>query len=110
MDRKAESRLRIIGLLIYRSCDKISKDLLGKEETKGKLTLKGSDEGKDRTKLVENIINGIPQDTATEKLYSEVDMLSKIHNCKRKNPETTDACASRFDGAVAKICHTYWKY
>lgn len=73
-DEKAEDRLRIMDLLIYRSCNKIAKDLLRKEETKGKLTLKGSDEDKDRTELVENTINGMGKDTAAEKVYQKVDM------------------------------------
>lgn len=80
VEKKAEGRTRIGSLLIYRSCDKIYKDVLRKEETEGKFSLNGTDGDAERTELVGKITNLIARDSAIERISREVEILSIIYS------------------------------
>lgn len=104
---KEKAKLDIIGLLIYRACEKTAKDMLQKEERRGNVTLKGSKDDLDRSILVMTIIETVAKDSDTEKINREAKMLGKIKQCVRNKSETTEAFANRFDGGVARyITHT----
>lgn len=94
----------MMGLMIYLACDDKVKEMLRKAETGGDVTLYGTEDDKEHSKLIEKKAT-IAKDAPTEKIRREVHLLKDKQRCKRKENETTKAYENRFDVAVAEYVH-----
>lgn len=102
VDTKHKAILRSAGHLVYMACDGLSKELLKQKENSGKLNMDGETEDKNRSKLMESIIETIAKDTPNEAVMREVELLSNIQLCQRNNTETVPEFVGRYKGAVAR--------
>lgn len=85
VDTKHKAILESIGHNIYLSCDKIPRELLKPAEKSCKLDMHGDKEDPTREILVGTILEVISKDTPNETVMREVDLLSAIQNCQRKD-------------------------
>lgn len=102
IDVKGKALQRTAGHLIYLSCDSTAREQLEQNINSGTISLKFSEDDRDRSLMISNILNIIAKDTPEDMVKREVDALTKIHSCERKPAETPSQYASRFCGAVAR--------
>lgn len=79
-----------------------AQDLLEKAGMPGIIRLEGQDDDNYCTGLVENIIKVITEETTADQLRREVELLADIHNCTRKDEESSSNIAVRFNGTLAR--------
>lgn len=104
-DNKAKAMLAGAGHLIYMACDGTAQDMLQEAELVGAICLEGRADDPKRIKLVDEVLAVIAKETASEKVRKEVELLTEIHKCERRQNEDTSEFANRFTGAVARYAN-----
>lgn len=79
---RAQAVLRNVGLMQYIEADEDSKETIKKAEKEGRIVLEGIQDDDDRSILVGSIVDLIDTESLTEKIRTEVEMLSAIQRCK----------------------------
>ena len=102
VDTKSKAMLMGAGHLIYRCCDDYAQQMIQSAEKSGNIIPKGTADDLSRELLVESIIDVIAKQSTTELVRMEVDLLSDIQKCIRKQGESPHNCANRFAGTVAR--------
>lgn len=93
--------------MLYLACDDIAQNLLSQAERAGKISLMGSGDATDAKRVIEGIISVIAQDSATERVNRELQLVTDIHKCTRNHEESPSVFDNRFNGAVARyVNHT----
>lgn len=101
-DKKMNAVLETIGLIIYMTCNNEAKAKLRAEETEKRLNLRGDEDGPQRFRLIEQIINAIAYEPATENIQREVNMLNDIQQCGRENKEPMEVYTNKFDANLSR--------
>lgn len=80
------------GHIIYLSCDPTAQELLNRAERCEDLSLCASTDDHTKEKLIESILNFIAKESPTAAVRREVDMLTEIYSCQRRQDESVKLC------------------